>query len=97
MPLQHSSTVELQNRRCLRVFLLKMKEDSIEGIYDTLKQCALISKSVAWRNHKSHEADGWYHLKDLARRVLGVYFVILLHMLGHYYLDTFFFFERPFC
>ena len=27
-------------------FLLKMKEDSIEGIYDTLKQCALISKSA---------------------------------------------------
>merc|ERR1712129_683382 len=25
-------------------FLLKMKNDSIEGIYDTLKQCALISK-----------------------------------------------------
>merc|ERR1719311_689548 len=25
-------------------FLLAMKEDSIEGIYDTLKQCALISK-----------------------------------------------------
>ena len=23
-----------------------MKEDSIEGIYDTLKQCALISKSA---------------------------------------------------
>ncbi|CAE7225367.1 RNR1 [Symbiodinium natans] len=27
-------------------FLLKMKEDSIDGIYDTLKQCALISKSA---------------------------------------------------
>jgi len=27
-------------------FLLKMKDDSIEGIYDTLKQCALISKSA---------------------------------------------------
>lgn len=27
-------------------FLLTMKEDSIEGIYDTLKQCALISKSA---------------------------------------------------
>ena len=90
----NSGTPKPQMSSC---FLLKMKEDSIEGIYDTLKQCALISKSVAWRNHKSHEADGWYHLKDLARRVLGVYFVILLHMLGHYYLDTFFFFERPFC
>lgn len=27
-------------------FLISMKEDSIEGIYDTLKQCALISKSA---------------------------------------------------
>ncbi|XP_045433398.1 ribonucleoside-diphosphate reductase large subunit isoform X3 [Pipistrellus kuhlii] len=27
-------------------FLLSMKDDSIEGIYDTLKQCALISKSA---------------------------------------------------
>ncbi|CAJ1353257.1 unnamed protein product [Effrenium voratum] len=27
-------------------FLLKMKDDSIEGIYDTLKQCAMISKSA---------------------------------------------------
>eukprot|EP00439_Symbiodinium_sp_Y106_P035259 s5988_g4.t1 len=27
-------------------FLLKMQGDSIEGIYDTLKQCALISKSA---------------------------------------------------
>lgn len=27
-------------------FLLTMKEDSIEGIYDTLKDCALISKSA---------------------------------------------------
>lgn len=27
-------------------FLLKMKDDSIEGIYETLKQCALISKSA---------------------------------------------------
>jgi len=27
-------------------FLLKMQEDSIDGIYDTLKKCALISKSA---------------------------------------------------
>ena len=27
-------------------FLLTMSSDSIEGIYDTLKQCALISKSA---------------------------------------------------
>lgn len=30
----------------LSCFLLCMKDDSIEGIYDTLKQCALISKSA---------------------------------------------------
>ena len=28
-------------------FLLAMQSDSIEGIYDTLKQCAMISK-VRW-------------------------------------------------
>lgn len=27
-------------------FLLTMHSDSIEGIYDTLKQCALVSKSA---------------------------------------------------
>ena len=27
-------------------FLICMKDDSIEGIYDTLKQCAMISKTV---------------------------------------------------
>jgi ribonucleoside-diphosphate reductase subunit M1 len=27
-------------------FLVCMKEDSIEGIYDTLKECAVISKSA---------------------------------------------------
>ena len=27
-------------------FLIAMKEDSIEGIYDTLKECACISKSA---------------------------------------------------
>ena len=27
-------------------FLLTMEDDSIEGIYNTLKQCALISKSA---------------------------------------------------
>lgn len=27
-------------------FLLKLKDDSIEGVYDTLKQCALVSKST---------------------------------------------------
>ena len=42
----NSGTPKPQMSSC---FLLKMKEDSIEGIYDTLKQCALISKSVLWQ------------------------------------------------
>ena len=29
-------------------FLLTMKDDSLDGIYDTLKQCALISKSAGY-------------------------------------------------
>ena len=45
----NSGTPKPQMSSC---FLLKMQEDSIEGIYDTLKQCALISKSVA--GHESH-------------------------------------------
>jgi len=39
----NSGTPKPQMSSC---FLLKMQEDSIEGIYDTLKQCALISKSA---------------------------------------------------
>ena len=31
---------------CFSCFLLSMSSDSIDGIYDTLKQCALISKSA---------------------------------------------------
>ena len=34
-------------------FLLTMKEDSIEGIYDTLKQCAQISQSAGGIDRKS--------------------------------------------
>ena len=34
------------NNQMSSCFLLTIKEDSIEGIYDTLKQCALISKSA---------------------------------------------------
>lgn len=37
----NSGSVNNQMSSC---FLLQMQEDSIEGIYDTLKQCALISK-----------------------------------------------------
>ncbi|KAF2358660.1 Ribonucleotide reductase class I alpha subunit [Trinorchestia longiramus] len=39
----NAATVRPQLSSC---FLLTMKDDSIEGIYDTLKQCALISKSA---------------------------------------------------
>ncbi|KAL3209607.1 hypothetical protein MRX96_038045 [Rhipicephalus microplus] len=43
-------------------FLLQMKEDSIEGIYDTLKQCALISKSAGGIGVNVHciRASGTY-------------------------------------
>lgn len=34
------------NNQMSSCFLLTVKDDSIEGIYDTLKQCALISKSA---------------------------------------------------
>ncbi len=39
----NSGTPKPQMSSC---FLLTMKDDSIEGIYDTLKQCALISQSA---------------------------------------------------
>lgn len=39
----NSGTPKPQMSSC---FLLKMNDDSIEGIYETLKQCALISKSA---------------------------------------------------
>lgn len=34
------------NAQMSSCFLVAMKDDSIEGIYDTLKQCAMISKSA---------------------------------------------------
>ncbi|MFN8371037.1 MAG: ribonucleotide reductase N-terminal alpha domain-containing protein [Bacteriovoracaceae bacterium] len=39
----NAGTTKPQMSSC---FLLSMKDDSIEGIYDTLKQCALISQSA---------------------------------------------------
>lgn len=39
----NAGTLKPQMSSC---FLLSMKQDSIEGIYDTLKQCALISQSA---------------------------------------------------
>lgn len=43
-------------------FLLTMKEDSVEGIYDTLKQCALISKTAGGIGLNIHKirAEGSY-------------------------------------
>ena len=34
------------NSQMSSCFLITMKDDSIEGIYDTLKQCAMISRSA---------------------------------------------------
>lgn len=39
-------------------FLLQMKEDSIEGIYDTLKQCAMISKQAGGIGLAVHKIRG---------------------------------------
>ena len=41
---QLSSTLVLQGRRCPVAFLIANKEDSINGIYGTLTECAQISK-----------------------------------------------------
>lgn len=43
-PTLYSAGTRAQNY--ISCFLLAMKEDSLEGIYDTLKRCALISKSA---------------------------------------------------
>ena len=43
--INHNHTYFLTDFPC-SCFLLAMKDDSIEGIYDTLKSCALISKSA---------------------------------------------------
>lgn len=42
-------------------FLVAMKEDSIEGIYDTLKICAMISKTAGGIGLSIHciRATGW--------------------------------------
>jgi ribonucleoside-diphosphate reductase subunit M1 len=41
-----------------------MKEDSTEGIYDTLKECAVISKSagdIGLSAHKIHATSRYIH------------------------------------
>lgn len=44
-------------------FLVCMKDDSIEGIYDTLKTCAMISKTAGGIGISIHciRATGWVH------------------------------------
>jgi ribonucleotide reductase alpha subunit len=48
----NAGTPRPQNSSC---FLLDMKEDSISGIYDTLKQCALISKAAGGVGFAAHQ------------------------------------------
>lgn len=48
----NAGTPHPQNSSC---FLVDMKADSIEGIYDTLKQCALISKSAGGIGFAAHK------------------------------------------
>ena len=47
-------------------FLVTMKEDSIEGIYDTLKTCAMISKSAGGIGLNIHciRATGWVFIAN---------------------------------
>ena len=44
-------------------FLVCMKSDSIEGIYDTLKECAAISKSAGGRHENAVHAVCIWHMK----------------------------------
>lgn len=51
-----------RNPQMSSCFLLHMKDDSIDGIYDTLKRCALISKSAGGIGLSVHNirANGTY-------------------------------------
>ncbi|KAI5192764.1 ribonucleoside-diphosphate reductase subunit M1 [Nematocida sp. AWRm77] len=51
----NSGTISPQMSSC---FLLTMQEDSIEGIYSTLKQCALISKHAGGIGVNTHNIRG---------------------------------------
>ena len=55
----NAGTIKPQMSSC---FLLSMKDDSIDGIYDTLKQCALISQSAGGIGLSIHDvrAKGSY-------------------------------------
>ncbi|KAJ8003323.1 hypothetical protein DPEC_G00147130 [Dallia pectoralis] len=60
------AAIETHNLGCRRSGSLyashrQRRDDSIEGIYDTLKQCALISKSAGhWSGGQLHRATGSY-------------------------------------
>ena len=57
--LYHAGTRKPQMSSC---FLLTMREDSIEGIYDTLQQCAIISKhagGIGLSVHNIRAADSY--------------------------------------
>ncbi|MBY0518220.1 MAG: ribonucleoside-diphosphate reductase subunit alpha, partial [Bacteriovoracaceae bacterium] len=51
----NAGTLKAQMSSC---FLLSMKDDSIEGIYETLKQCALISQSAGGIGLAVHNIRG---------------------------------------
>ncbi|KAL4350397.1 hypothetical protein AHAS_Ahas10G0137900 [Arachis hypogaea] len=61
-------------------FLIYMKDDSIEGIYDTLKECAVISKSAGGIGVSVHNicATGSYIRGNIA--ILMFYWVILQYL-----------------
>ena len=62
-----------KNNQLSSCFLLTMKEDSISGIFDTLKQCALISKSAGGIGLSIHDIRS----KDSLQSKFVVYFTSL--------------------
>jgi ribonucleoside-diphosphate reductase subunit M1 len=63
------------NAQMSSCFLIAMKDDSIDGIYDTLKQCAMISKSAGGIGLSIHNirATGLVALfSDLIQRCVGL-------------------------
>ncbi|XLR64965.1 hypothetical protein S83_015637, partial [Arachis hypogaea] len=68
--LTHAKRSQRQLSSC---FLIYMKDDSIEGIYDTLKECAVISKSAGGIGVSVHNicATGSYIRGNIA--ILMVY------------------------
>jgi ribonucleoside-diphosphate reductase subunit M1 len=66
-------------------FLLTMSDDSIEGIYETLKTCALISKNAGGIGLNIHciRASGSYiaGVRHLTNRLIYIYFISLSFLL----------------